>query len=308
MRLLLATIAMIPGIALTAAAQDSTADQIKVQVEKLMAESKMIGIRGAVMGATVKNAPYSAVEVNESNQVLADGTRIHNETETKVFRDSEGRVRRETADQVTIMDPVAGVSYLIDPKAQTARKIGLSMPVVYKDGVFSGEVGAGGQMTSFEMHSTQDGVTSVTVNGKPVDPSTVTTGKMVMLESGDAQFAADAMKKHLADAMELNGAAVKTLKRSLAPSESLGKQAIEGVMSDGTRSVRTLEAGSIGNDRPIQIVNERWYSSELQTVTMTRHSDPRSGEETFRLSNVNRNEPPSYLFQVPPGYQLLERK
>ena len=93
-----------------------------------------------------------------------------------------------------------------------------------------------------------------------------------------------------------------------APSESLGSKVIEGVNSEGSRSVVTLDAGAVGNDRPIEISSERWYSPELQTVVMTRHNDPRSGEETFRLTNVNRSEPPAYLFQVPPGFQMNERK
>ena len=93
-----------------------------------------------------------------------------------------------------------------------------------------------------------------------------------------------------------------------APSESLGSKVIEGVNSEGSRSVVTLDAGAVGNDRPIEISSERWYSPELQTVVMTRHNDPRTGEETFRLTNVNRSEPPAFLFQVPPGFQMNERK
>jgi hypothetical protein len=89
-----------------------------------------------------------------------------------------------------------------------------------------------------------------------------------------------------------------------AKGETLGQQTIEGVLADGTRNVETIEAGAIGNDRPIQVVNERWYSSELKTVVMTRRSDPRSGEEVFRLTNIRRGEPGANLFQPPPGFQI----
>ena len=75
------------------------------------------------MGKTVKGAPYSGVEVNESTQMLADGTRIHNESQTQVYRDSEGRMRRETPNEITIWDPVANASYVLNPKTQTARKL-----------------------------------------------------------------------------------------------------------------------------------------------------------------------------------------
>jgi hypothetical protein len=39
---------------------------------------------------------------------------------------------------------------------------------------------------------------------------------------------------------------------------------------------------------------------------MTRHSDPRTGDEVFRLENVSRGEPAASMFMVPPGYQIKE--
>jgi hypothetical protein len=90
--------------------------------------------------------------------------------------------------------------------------------------------------------------------------------------------------------------------------EPLGKQMIEGVNAEGTRSVSTIEANSIGNDRPIQVSSESWYSDELQMMVMSKHSDPRTGDESFRLTNISRSEPAAYLFQAPAGYQITERK
>jgi hypothetical protein len=81
---------------------------------------------------------------------------------------------------------------------------------------------------------------------------------------------------------------------------------MEGVNADGTSETSTIDTGAIGNDRPIQLVSERWYSSDLQTVMMSRHTDPRTGEETFKLTSVSRSEPPPYLFQIPAGYQVLQ--
>jgi hypothetical protein len=70
----------------------------------------------------------------------------------------------------------------------------------------------------------------------------------------------------------------------------------------------TLDAGVIGNDRPILTVTERWMSPDLQTLMLTRTTDPRSGEEVFKLVNVSRSEPAAYLFQVPAGYQVVDAK
>jgi hypothetical protein len=83
---------------------------------------------------------------------------------------------------------------------------------------------------------------------------------------------------------------------------------MEGVVAQGTRTTRTIETGAIGNDRPITIVSERWFSPQLQTVMMTKQNDPRSGEIVFRLSNVKLGEPDASLFQVPAGYQVTEGK
>jgi hypothetical protein len=81
---------------------------------------------------------------------------------------------------------------------------------------------------------------------------------------------------------------------------------IEGVSAEGTRTTITIPAGEVGNERAIEIVSERWYSPELQVVVMTRHSDPRFGETTYKLTNVNRVEQPKSLFEVPPGYTVKE--
>jgi hypothetical protein len=91
-----------------------------------------------------------------------------------------------------------------------------------------------------------------------------------------------------------------------AQTESLGKQNIEGVEAEGTRTTVTIPAGEIGNERPIEIVSERWYSDELQTVVMSRHSDPRFGENSYRLTNISRTEPARSLFEIPSDYTVKE--
>jgi hypothetical protein len=88
--------------------------------------------------------------------------------------------------------------------------------------------------------------------------------------------------------------------------ESLGTQTIAGVAATGTRITRTIPAGEIGNDKPIVIVTERWYSNDLQTMVMTKHSDPRWGTSTFTLTDISRTEPASSLFQVPADYTVKQ--
>src|SRR5215472_2095743 len=122
------TFALLPLCLLPAAAQDNSVAQMKLQLRELIGDPPvMLGVKGAVMGPTVKGAPYSALETMANTQTLADGTHINRTTLTMVYRDSAGRMRRETPDSITIWDPVANVSYALDPKTQTARQMPLGM-------------------------------------------------------------------------------------------------------------------------------------------------------------------------------------
>ncbi len=88
--------------------------------------------------------------------------------------------------------------------------------------------------------------------------------------------------------------------------ESLGTEALEGVQAEGKRVTETIPAGAIGNDRPIEIVNETWYSPELQTIVMSKHSDPRTGDVVYSMTNIVRAEPDPSLFSPPADYKVRE--
>ena len=88
--------------------------------------------------------------------------------------------------------------------------------------------------------------------------------------------------------------------------ESLGRQTIEGVPAEGRRVTMTIPAGQAGNEQPIHIVTESWYSPDLQTTVLSRHSDPRNGETVTRLTNISRGEPSRVLFEAPADFKLSE--
>ena len=88
--------------------------------------------------------------------------------------------------------------------------------------------------------------------------------------------------------------------------ESLGMKTFDGLEAEGTRSTITIPAGKIGNDRPIEIVSERWFSTALQAVMLSKHSDPRMGESVYRLTTIKRTEPDAALFRVPADYKVTE--
>lgn len=242
----------------------------------------------------VKGAPYSAQAITETRQRLADGNEIVNKSETTVYRDTQGRTRREqnlktigglagapAVQLITISDPVAGASYTLDPVARTARKSVFNSFFIGGSGGASPSIsvtGGGAGAVTFSRTEGAGGGTGYTLSTSP--GGQVTAG---------------------GDRVTLTRQAVENVKR-----EDLGTQTIEGVEATGTRSTITIPAGEIGNERPIDIVTERWYSKELQTTVMSRRSDPRTGETIFRLTNINRSEPAGSLFEVPGDYKVTE--
>ncbi|HEV2447770.1 MAG TPA: hypothetical protein VGS58_17685, partial [Candidatus Sulfopaludibacter sp.] len=226
-------------LAAGAAAQDDPA-QAKLQVEKMMANA-VIRLDGGVMGPAVKGAPYSADEIRETNETLADGTRIHNESKVTVYRDSEGRVRRETPDQISIWDPAAGTNYVLDPKTMTARKMMLHF--VYSK---TGE-GLPNQNVTFTYRTM--GGTLADAGGGTIRVGGTEGGAIAVAQ---AKVDADAKAAAMLDADKAAaagfGVGTKVVRRlNAGAKEALGTQVMEGVSAEGERTTSTIEVGAIGN-------------------------------------------------------------
>jgi hypothetical protein len=291
-------------ISLGAAAQDNaTLDQAKKEMnaalEKMAAEAKVIGPERIMLTSPVTGAPYAADEVTTFTQTLGDGTRIQREDKVPVYRDGQGRVRRETPKEITIMDPVAGAAYSIDPNQGTALKI-----MVTKTGATQGFLQMDALLAGQQAGQQAHGGVGFKVIG---DAAAADAAKLKEFKASAEQEAAAGTAGSESRFVFVAGGPVngEAAAKASANSQSLGMQSIEGVLSEGTSTTETIPAGVIGNDKPIQVVNERWYSSELKTLTMTKHSDPRTGEQIFRLTNIRRGEPSPDLFQPPAGCQTL---
>ena len=258
-------------------------------------------------GKVVKGAPYSAEAVSETVQTLPDGNRIVNKTTSMLYRDSEGRTRREQtlkairnlgdgADPIQtifINDPVSGVSYSLNTRTKVAHK---NVPLKLEQRLITrGEI----QVPSPNVQKEHKFEYKIeTKRG---------TGPGVQIVTPDGPHPALGEEFTLRTESGSVGYVLKTNDNNKnVVTESLGRQSIEGVDAEGTRSTITIPAGEIGNERDIQIVSERWYSPELQLVVMSKHSDPRSGESTYRLTNINRAEPTKDLFELPAGYTVTE--
>jgi hypothetical protein len=220
---------------------------------------EVLGFEEMHPGKTVTGAPYSATALIETTQTLADGTNINRKIQSSVYRDSQGRMRREmtlpaigpiasggqSKSFVLIHDPVAGTAYELRADTKTATQL---------------PARAGG----------------------PKNP--------------------DALQNKFEQRVQqeiANG----TLKK-----EDLGTQTINGVQAQGTRYTRTIAAGQIGNDKPITVVDERWYSPDLQIVVKSTRTDPRMGTTSYTVSNIQRAEPATSLFTVPSDYTLTQAK
>ncbi len=86
----------------------------------------------------------------------------------------------------------------------------------------------------------------------------------------------------------------------------LGTKDIEGVSATGTRTTRTIHAGTMGNDRPIVSICDTWVSSDLKMTVLTETDDGQAGRSTMKLVNIVRSEPNAALFQIPPDYRVTE--
>jgi hypothetical protein len=228
---------------------------------------------GKLFGAPIQGAPYSATMTNENVQTLADGTRITQTSTGNVARDSEGRTRQDAALPAIGNLSAADAPHLVfiqDPVAKTAYTLNLTdktaekMPALPPPDLAA--VGPGGE-AKFAMR----------VEGAPPGgpaPMGIMTQRMMIADQGKAA------------------------------TEDLGTETMEGVSVTGTRTTRTIPAGEIGNDRPISIITEVWTSPDLKTIVYSKRVDPRMGEQTFRLTNIVRQEPDASLFTVPSDFKV----
>src|SRR5262245_12514360 len=234
-------------LAVSVLAQDQVLRELKEEAaemaaaqnreDKIRAEMlKMVGAKIGFETKVVKGAPYSATAEAETVQTLADGNRIRNKTTTLVYRDGEGRTRREVVGkeqslptEVFISDPASGVNYSLDTQRRVALKTQVNLQ----------ELDLEKMKFAAEMEMKQ----------RELKRQTQAGGQVVRAEDEEI---------------------VKKKRQPIV--ESLGQQIIEGVLCEGRRATLTIPTGEAGNERPITTVNEQWYSrseehtSELQSL------------------------------------------
>jgi hypothetical protein len=205
-------------------------------------------------GHSLTGMPYSAEQISEHLQTLADGTHIRQPRRVeKIWRDSQARTRWERSvavgpgqgnvvSLIEIRDPVGGFYYVLDEQNKIAHRLTLTAPPARQP-----------------------------------------------------------------DSMP-HAAATPATPRPETSWEKLGTQNVEGLISEGSRSTTKWPVDSFGNDRPLTSSFERWDSTELKVLVLAKNFDPRGGEDTTRLTNINRAEPDASWFIPPAGYTVVDEK
>lgn len=86
----------------------------------------------------------------------------------------------------------------------------------------------------------------------------------------------------------------------------LGTQTIGGVTATGKSVTHTIPAGALGNALAISSTTEIWTSPDLQIPVLAKRTDPRFGQSTYSLTNIQRSDPAASLFQVPSDYTVKD--
>ncbi len=250
--------------------------QQKVMLEVVAADAQV-----------VKGKPYSADSTTETVQTLADGNRIVHQTVSKIYRDSDGRTRREQTFgnvdpghpsphevKVFIDDPVNGTSFVLDLGSKSVDDVHRKRTFIYE-------------------RKTEDEA-----------KGTIIKDSEDAQENGPVHMMVKFRDEHPGDPL---AAVIPDEKRETAK-EDLGARNIEGVDCTGTRMTITIPAGAIGNEKPISIVRETWFAPVISAVVESTTDDPRYGKTTYQLKNVQLNEPSRSMFEPPADFKSNLRK
>lgn len=247
--------------------------------------------------------PYTAEATTEFVQVLGDGNKITRKAVVRISRDGEGRTRREELGTdgavrlISIYDPVAQTTYVLDPATRTARKSAIRVMLA-----------TGTALTDEDKRKIE------TMTRMEAEARGRAGGRVALVAPAEVppQAAAEEMRKRMVETVVSAPGAGRGIVQPAVRGdeakneESLGQKMFDGVPADGKRVTTVLPAGSIGNQQPITVLSEQWFAPDLEILVMTRHSDPRTGETAYSLSNITRGEPAAGLFDVPPDYTIQD--
>jgi len=317
-----------------ASAADSAA-RITVQIAPppIAISSAMLGLSGPLGAQPALGKPICADFVTEHHQSFIDGNRISRSTNSSIYRDAQGRIRRDSqlsvpglpagfsaATFITIVDHQLGYSYVLDPQEMVAHRYelngagpsyvarlnaqGTGNTLLSPDSQKAGgseanPASAAPSESRWRLH-----VFSAHRNRGPSDASAAAAGSGSTANQLGSSFLPEDSGFASAPTMRIDQPFLAA--PNPVRTENLGEQVILGFRVHGTRVITTLPAGQIGNDRPIDIVSEQWFSPDLELVMRSLHRDPWAGEFTTTVTKVSRGDQPASLFEVPAPYRIID--
>lgn len=323
---------------------DDSLPSITVQIAPppISISSAFLGVSSPLGAQPATGKPMSAEFVTEHQQSFTDGNHISRATHSAIYRDTQGRIRRESqlsvpglptgvvaSTFITIVDHQVGYGYVLDPQEMVAHRYELNGPAPSYIARLSAQGSGKALFSSASGQSAGGGTTQPrdAAGSAPAAPASSEShwrlhGFSHRLHTSNEPSAvsgatAAAAANHANSGFLPENAAVASAPTMridqpflAAPNpvrtENLGEQMILGFRTTGTRVITTLPAGQIGNDRPIDIVSEQWFSSELELVMRSLHSDPWAGEFTTTVTKVSRGDQDAALFAVPERYKVID--
>jgi hypothetical protein len=213
----------------------------------------------------VANAPFSGVVNVQSVTTFTDGNRIVRTNSVRYFRDGQGRTRTERQGMSFQGGSAASDSTVVINDPVSGQRVTL-VPKI---------------QTALEFKLREGPVSLATAVSASTD--------------GDPPFAL------LGIGMAL-GASQST--EASTSTTSLGQKEINGLNATGTRIVKTIPVGVLGNEKPITSTVEQWVNADLGLVVQFTETSSVGGCVTATLDNVVRGEPDPSLFTVPTRYKV----
>ena len=309
---------------------------VQIAPPPISISSAMLGLSGPLGAQSASGKPMSAEFVTEHHQSFTDGNRISHSTNSSIYRDAQGRIRRESQLSIpglpagvsasifiTIVDHQLGYGYVLDPQEMVAHRY---------------ELNAAGPSYIARLNAQGNGSALLSPDPQPLAESAANSStagssgtsrwRLHAFASRHSRSSSDAPASSLASGAGSaqnhlsSGFLSEDSPASSAPplridqpflaapnpvrTENLGERTILGFHARGTRVITTLPAGQIGNDLPIDIVSEQWFSPDLELVMRSMHRDPWAGEFTTSVIRISRGEQPASLFEVPAAYRVID--
>jgi hypothetical protein len=221
-------------------------------------------------GPPVSNAALSADATTTMWLLLADGTRTQRTATARYYRDRAGRLRIEQT-----LPPATARTSATEPEIRIIIHPNPANATIYT-------------------------LDPVTRTAHPLTRSfadfTVGGGSTLVVPIGGGQFLVFSLGERLRLKYGLAGETVRQ--------EPLGTRLMDGIEATGRRLTTTIPIGQLGNDHPMELVEERWESVELQMLVYCRSADPRTGVIEYRLTNLHRADPSPDLFAIPADFTL----